>query len=280
MCKHSNEFCVLCGSSEKLQDSHIIPKFVIKWFKDTSPTGYLRTGDNVDIRKQDGIKKRLLCIECEGKFNKYETLFANKIFFPFHNNNFKKIDYDEWLYKFIISISWRVLKNFEDEATIECISAMQTWSNYLHENIIDTTLDKYQHHIIFIDSINIFKNYEPKARNINEYLIRTIDAAILGNNTLVVYTKMSRIIILSTLNIPMDKFFNTKIVRGVGVLSANQTIEDYAFYELIESRAQTLKDISSQMSNNQKDKVLNDVKKNTDRLLNSEWYRAMKEDYK
>jgi len=101
--------CYLCNTNYCKQNSHIIPKFIYKWLKDTSATGYIRKGENVNIRVQDGLKIKLLCNECEKSFNKFETIFANKIFYPFHNSKNVKVNYKDWLFKFSVSVSWRVL---------------------------------------------------------------------------------------------------------------------------------------------------------------------------
>lgn len=49
--------CTLCDQENtSLKESHSIPKFVYQWIKDTSPTPYFRSSDNVNIRVQDGPK--------------------------------------------------------------------------------------------------------------------------------------------------------------------------------------------------------------------------------
>lgn len=39
----------LCGETKPLRNSHIIPKFVFDWIKETG-TGALRSGQNMNIR--------------------------------------------------------------------------------------------------------------------------------------------------------------------------------------------------------------------------------------
>ena len=43
-----NHICALCHESKELKESHFIPKFVGKWLKKTSATGYLRNVDNIN----------------------------------------------------------------------------------------------------------------------------------------------------------------------------------------------------------------------------------------
>lgn len=247
------EVCALCDSDKGLSQSHIIPKFVIKWFKDTSPSGYLRHGKNVNIRQQDGQKVKLLCSKCENNFSQSERMFAQKVFLPFHKNELVTIEYNEWLYKYVISISWRVLKCFEDEATKECYSAMDVWSNYFTDSVNEKDLDRFEHHLIFLRPLDIERNDKPKVKNMNKYLIRAIDAIpVFGCDTLVVYIKMCRIVLLSLLNIPTDKFLNTKIQRGNGVLTTKQMISDPAFFELLEERAERVNEMYKNMTKKQR----------------------------
>ena len=62
--------CRLCGATKELQESHILPGFVFRWKKETSATGYLRFGQQPNLRVQDGVKLHLLCRDCERRFNK------------------------------------------------------------------------------------------------------------------------------------------------------------------------------------------------------------------
>jgi hypothetical protein len=74
--------CRLCGATKELQASHNLSSFVFRWKKETSATGYLRFGQQPNLRVQDGVKLHLLCRDCEQRFNNWETEFANRIFHP------------------------------------------------------------------------------------------------------------------------------------------------------------------------------------------------------
>lgn len=78
--------CKLCLQNKPLADSHIIPKFAGKWLKETSATGYLRTAENPNVRKQDLPTEKLLCYDCEGLLSLWEKAFANEVFLPFLEN--------------------------------------------------------------------------------------------------------------------------------------------------------------------------------------------------
>lgn len=52
-----DETCKLCGSPAKIMKSHVYPKFVVNWIKDTSPKSFLRKPTNINKRNQDGPKE-------------------------------------------------------------------------------------------------------------------------------------------------------------------------------------------------------------------------------
>ena len=52
--------CALCHQNSELELSHIIPKFAIRYLKETS-IGQLRSTDNPNSTIQDGEKHYLLC---------------------------------------------------------------------------------------------------------------------------------------------------------------------------------------------------------------------------
>ena len=74
-------FCSLCEHDRDLQESHIIPKFVGKWLKKTSATGFLVNANHASKRVQDLITLNLLCRDCEERFSKFETYFAKGLIF-------------------------------------------------------------------------------------------------------------------------------------------------------------------------------------------------------
>lgn len=98
--------CALCNKEVALELSHIVPKFAIRRLKKTS-IGAIRNADNPNAVVQDGEKHYMLCGECEDLFSKYETYFSNNIFHPYLNNTSSEFSYDEKLYRFITSVSWR-----------------------------------------------------------------------------------------------------------------------------------------------------------------------------
>jgi hypothetical protein len=101
--------CGFCSAQAPLRDSHVLPAFVYRWLRNRSGSGHIRHTDNPNRRVQDGLKLPWFCGDCESLFSRYETAFATKVIHPWHAGTYK-ITYEDWLLKFCVSISWRVLR--------------------------------------------------------------------------------------------------------------------------------------------------------------------------
>ena len=114
--------CALCGLVKPLQRSHIIPKFVYRYIKETSATGFLRHAMVPNQRIQDGIKIDLLCLECERLFSKDEDCFKDNIFDQIILEKKYDLRYGEPFLRFAASISWRVIKYFQREKAFPSVT--------------------------------------------------------------------------------------------------------------------------------------------------------------
>ena len=90
--------CKLFGFESEMQESHIYPRFVIKFMKKTGGTNYIRNVTNPNKREQDGLKRYWLSKEAEQKFGIREKWFSENIFLPYIENNQKHFEYDERLF--------------------------------------------------------------------------------------------------------------------------------------------------------------------------------------
>ena len=131
--------CELCCKEKDLRESHIIPKFVFDWQKESSGTGFLRSSRVPNRRVQDGAKEYMLCSDCETLFNQWETSFATNIFHPLNRRENIQFEYRSWLLKFAVSVSWRCLTWYRPD-TLPGISALgkdliakalHTWREFL-----------------------------------------------------------------------------------------------------------------------------------------------------
>jgi hypothetical protein len=109
--KREASLCKLCKKNDQLKISHVLPRFLGKYLKETSATGFLTAVDvnGKPSRSQDLYKRYLLCDQCESVLNEAETFFADKIFYPFKKNELQAIPEDDRLGKFAISVSLRAL---------------------------------------------------------------------------------------------------------------------------------------------------------------------------
>jgi hypothetical protein len=174
--------CRLCRKISPLQVSHIIPKFVFRWQKNTAPTQYIRDTRYPNRRLQDGPTERWLCADCEGRFSVWEKLFSEVVFHPFIKRRQRSILYGEWLAKFCVSLSWRasvfhldrpeVEKQLTPSQYIALKHAEQVWREFLlgergrvESNVID---------LLAIFDEKSFPEFLPSApRGIHEFFLRT-----------------------------------------------------------------------------------------------------------
>ena len=101
--------CRLCGRVRPLLLSHILPKFVFRFQRDTS-TAVIRSHLEPNRPVQDSRKLRFLCSECERRFSAWETTFKREIYDPYHAGKVDNVKYGPWLLKCAVSLSWRALK--------------------------------------------------------------------------------------------------------------------------------------------------------------------------
>lgn len=110
MAKNSG-VCKLCSNQRELCYSHIIPEFMYKALYSNNHKFNGIQPDGSVSKLQKGLREYLLCADCEGKLNKYET-YSSILFRRLIKENFKgevlceSIDYKQ-LKLFLLSILWR-----------------------------------------------------------------------------------------------------------------------------------------------------------------------------
>jgi len=245
--------CALCLKEELLVASHLIPAFVYRWLKETGATGFLRGATKVNLRVQDGEKRNLLCMQCEGIFNNYETNFANMIFYPYVNEELSdagigtgKIGYfiyADWLLRFVISIHWRLIvthNTLPDKHTtpklLTCLNNMrEPWRKFLLKETNHT--GDCESHIIFLRNLAAGQGTLPSNinDNINFYLLRAVDGTTISSrNKIGLYSKVGPIAFITTIR--PNKFVNAADTRirmkgkiKTGQIIKNQLIARFVF---------------------------------------------------
>jgi hypothetical protein len=274
--------CKLCGNKNKLKASHIIPKFIYKWMKETG-SGYIRMAEAPNLRRQDGPTKYLLCQACEKRFSQSETYFFKTIFYPYLNESRRKFNYDNKLIYFLISVLWRILTNELDECKKEkhaflsklCL-AENEWRKFL---LAQNNNSKFlEIHLFMTD---LLAGQKQPVANLNQYLTRTVDGTVVSNRRCcAIYAKLSRFIIFGFLT-PYDesKWINTKIVNGNGVLVLPQALCDGAITEFLVERARIAFEPLGNISKRQQ-KVINEhFIKNATMILQSDFGKILDADY-
>lgn len=152
--------CALCNEDKELQLSHIIPKFIGKYLKQTS-IGNIRNQQNPNRVAQDIEKHYMLCHECEELFSASERYFANTLFYPYKKDGIDTFNYDEKLFFFLTSLSWRSLYldiiDFVKEGNlkIDVLNKMIESEKIMREFLLSKRQDigSIEHHIFFFDRI-------------------------------------------------------------------------------------------------------------------------------
>ena len=108
--------CRLCEQSKKLCDSHIIPKFCYKPLRDANGKAIEVNIDQEEVldRQFAGHREKLLCVDCENRFSRFEThsvrLFCSPLP-PFSTGSKRIREYSDLDYRtlklFFLSVLWR-----------------------------------------------------------------------------------------------------------------------------------------------------------------------------
>ena len=82
------------GRGERIRTSDPFPAFVFDYLKESSGTGFMRSGLAPNLRVQDGFKQRLLYNEHENVLSCSEGAVAQNLFRPYHADTSVVVSYD------------------------------------------------------------------------------------------------------------------------------------------------------------------------------------------
>jgi hypothetical protein len=207
--------------------------------------GYLRFGINPNKRVQDGLKYYWLCDECEGLFSKWENKFAKNIFHPTVSGKTGTVYYQDWLLKFCVSVSWRVLNNFLFEYDLDHFSREMTEkAKNTHKIWKEFLLGKCSHpgkneqHILPLDSIKSH-TVDEMPTNINRYILRSVDIdAVFGKKSAFIYSKLERFVIIGFIEMPKpNQWKGTKVHVKHGVIGPKNYILPIEFGDYFMDKA-------------------------------------------
>jgi hypothetical protein len=214
------EECALCGCKTKLLDSHILPAFLFRWLKKTG--GPIRSAFDPNVRVQDGTTMKLLGKCCETRLNLHETPFSLNIFHPFIERKLTPIDYSNWLLKFCVSISWRVLlhakltdrlSKFPEEDLARVNLALNHWKAFLLDEVENP--GPYSQQLYPIIPI---RHDAPRdaPESLNRYLLRHIEMGTCNtSHSAFTFAKMGPFVLVGHVRAP-DNLWRETIVHVKG----------------------------------------------------------------
>ena len=216
--------CALCQRQAQLARSHILPAFAFRWVKETSVTPYLRASNAPNRRVQDGSTMPLLCNDCEGLISDYEGAFAKKVFRPFHNNSSISVPYEDWLLRFCVSVSWRVLAAaMKNVATArpphfpthepQIRLALDRWRRFLLGS--ETTIAPFDQHLLLLPKVTQVGGKWPPT--LNRFFLRHIGMDVpMGEINAVTYAKLPGFMLFGAISTPTSAWQGTQVLpRGL-----------------------------------------------------------------
>lgn len=280
-----NAHCALCRKIAPLDRSHVLPAFVFRWLRESSATGHIRFAETPDKRVQDGVKLPLLCRACEGRLNQFETAFATNLFHPWNADSGKPIRYEDWLLKFCVSVSWRVLKytqdqfglpHFNAEQQESAKNALDRWSQFIlgvapHPGI-------FEQHLLPLDPIESHSR-KVLPNNINRYFLRAVELDLpAGEKSAYTYAKLGKFALFGFVRPPARKWIGTKVHVRTGIIGPREYEFPVELGDYFSDRATRYGEIYSRISSKQQDKIEDDVMRDVDRLKSSATLDAMLHD--
>lgn len=275
--------CRLCGLESDLKLSHFIPKFVGKWVKETSATGFIRLNQTINKRSQDIAKDYWLCESCEQLFSGWEREFASKVFYPIVKDESDMVSYGDWMAKFCASLSWRTLSYMRhknprtDKVQNECEEAILVGlSSFLLGRSNNPGV--YEQHIYPLDTIDDTSVDLPG--NINRYFLRTMQMDVLGGGAgTLILTKLPKFIILGLAGHPESKEMrSSRVAIGSGKLSPRSYYWPKGFAQYLFGKAREISNLYRTMNSSQHEMIKKSLANDPERALTSGTFAALRHD--
>ncbi len=277
--------CALCKEESPLRTSHIIPAFVFRWMRETSATGFFRSGINPRVRVQDGLKTPLLCERCEQRFSRLERQFANEIFYPVQRGKVQTVEYKSWFLKFCVSISWRVLTYAVQHNLLDHLSeaqyeesekALARWARFLLDEVAHPA--NFEQRLVLLNGVESYSTPLRLEPDTNRYFMRGVDIDV-GTSMLTTFTfaKIGPFALYGMVQF-CEKWEGTKINANTGTIGPQPyklpiQMLDY-WMDRARRQSQSFKKIPAAQLKNLEAKILLDPKK----FLQSGTFQALEQD--
>jgi hypothetical protein len=271
--------------------SHVIPAFVCRWLKDSSP-GAIRSTQNPNLRIQDGFKAELFCDECEQRFSVWEKIFAERLFSPFHSDTLitDAMPYESWALKFAVSVSWRVLENarkmddlshLTENELHDAATAGDQWKAFLQGHLPHP--GRFEQYIIPLGLAEPISGPNCSIF-LSRYLMRSVDFAVVGSERLAyVYSKLGRLLIIGLIaGGDRSGWKATRLrVRGGSLGGVRQYRIPESLFQFINSRAEYTKEVLGRISPKQNSLIQEAIleKFKSGELMGTEIFKAIRQDF-
>lgn len=275
----------MCRNQAELRLSHVVPAFVYRWLRDSSGNGYIRSSQSPNRRVQGGPQEHWLCADCESRFGRVETTFANQLFHPYLVASGQRFRYGEWLLQFCTSVSWRVLQyhlsrdnngGLDPVAVVQIRQAEAAWRAFLLGEAPHP--GRFRQHLIPLDGIESAAFNLPP--NINRYLMRAIHIDMChGDETLFVYSKLGRFLVLGFVNEPNpNQWSGSRVNANQGTVEPRRYTFPTAFRDYLIGKTNSTSSSLASVSDRQGRRIDEAFRKNIDRFAGSDSFRAMDAD--
>lgn len=271
--------CRLCGGQGPIRQSHIIPKFIENWTKDTSATGFLRSPANPNLRTQSFSKIRLLCDACEQRFSVAEKAFSERIFGPYQEHRKGTFRYGSWLEKFAVSLAWRTtvaeiepLRDQNPKLASTADSALGAWSKFLLDE--EERPGPHNFYLLFFDGLMPDRRLR-RPEGFHSYVLRASDSTLGSDGSdLVAYTKLPGILFCAAIEPRRRAGWPRSRICSSGTIRTGQPLNDSDVWSLLLNRVGLFGSTMQGMSPTQLEKIEASVDAEPERAIRSRTYEA------
>lgn len=270
--------CAFCAERKKLRMSHVLPAFIYRWLRSS---GHIRNTDQPDKRVQDGLKLPWLCDDCEKLFSTFEAAFATKLFHPWHNG-IHTIEYGEWLLKFCVSVSWRVLryargrnktKHYPDQQKTLMDEALERWRAFLVDEVPHP--GQFEQHLLIFDRVES-TTIAGLPHNFNRFMTRAVTLDIVGSDrTLMTFAKLGRFMVFGIIQRGPNRWEGTKVHVRHGVIKPGKKVLPAGLIDLFKEKAAHVAKAMDSISATQRDKIDQYLIDNLDTFVDSDHFQAI-----
>lgn len=285
----SKESCWLCGCEKKLCESHVIPKFVFRWLIKTGGTPYLRHGNKPNRRIQDGDKHKLYCLDCEARFNRYETNFKSKIFAPATLRECLPNRYGSWLSRYTATLTLRTIhsqkfRQIDEKYSANLIKRINTSERVWREFLLGIRKNPGPHKL-YLYYPGYFDHFDAEAlpKNWNTYIQRSVERDIIFSEDeqfCAVYIKTGPLIFLGTVADSKNVLGKDFLRCNEGNLPKNPLSISGSVWEHLLFRAKNSSEILNSISEKQKFISQNEVMKRIEEFTDSDQAKTLVKDLK